>query len=444
MRAEECFEIISQTLKARGAEGWEVYIYQAQGLKIELKEGRLDNFQPQRAEGLSLRVLDGQRLGFSFTSQITLDELKNTALKALENARASERDSALDLPHPAPIPKAPESRDKAFEALNLEEKLELAFSAHKMASEQPKIKKIQQVKYQDGLYEINLINSYGISAQGTSSYFSLSCVAVAEKNGVSEMGWDYQASCFFSDISAEKIGKTAAQRAIERLGARQPESAFLPALFRPYITVDFLEILSAAFLGDNVVKGKSRLASFRGKNFFSPTITIIDDGLLPGGLATRAFDDEGQPRQKTPLVVNGTIENFLFDNYWARRAGEASTGNASRGSFKSPPSVAPTNLYLRPGDIDPEEIIKNLAKGIIITEVLGMHTADPISGDFSVGATGLLVENGAIVSPLTGLAIAGNIFDIFKRIEVVCSDLCFYGPVGAPSVLIEGLDISGR
>ncbi len=444
MKPEDIFEIVSFSLKER-ADAWEIYFSRGRGLKIETKEGKIENFQPQESEGLSIRVITGQRLGFAYTSQINPEIVRKTAAKALENAQVTERDEAHQLPSGESLPQAPEIRDQTIDSLSIEEKIEIALSIHQAATKtDPRIKKVQQAKYQDGLQEVAIFNSLGVSGKAISTNFSLSCVAVAEEKDTSEMGWEYQASRFLSDLNPSRVGQVAAQRALERLGAIKPESSYLPTIFRPYITVDFLELLSISFCGDNIVKGKSQLAGKKGETLFAKQVNIVDDGLLPKGLATRAFDDEGVGQQTTLLVVEGRVEGFLFDTYWAQRAGERSTGNAARGGFQSPPLVSTTNLYLQPGNISPDELIKTLPKGVIITEVLGMHTADPVSGDFSVGAAGLLVKDGEIVSSLTGLAISGNIFDIFKRIEVVCSDLCFYGSIGAPSILIGGLDISGR
>jgi len=175
----------------------------------------------------------------------------------------------------------------------------------------------------------------------------------------------------------------------------------------------------------------------------SPLINIYDDGLLSGGAGSKSFDDEGIPCRKTPLIVNGVFEGFLHNAYTAKRTGGVSTGNAVRGGFRSQPSVGSNNLYIEKGNATKDELISSVSNGLMVQEVLGMHTANPISGDFSVGVSGQWIEGGKVAYPVREGAISGNILSLFSEVETVGSDLRLVGRIGAPSILLKPLSVSG-
>ncbi len=173
----------------------------------------------------------------------------------------------------------------------------------------------------------------------------------------------------------------------------------------------------------------------------SPLLTMIDDGLLPWGIGSRPVDDEGVPTSTKTIVSRGTLNGYLHNSYTAKRQGTASTGNAVRGSFKNLPGIGVTNFSLQPSPSH-FPLIKSLSRGILVREAMGVHTADPISGDFSVGISGLWIENGDIAYPFKEAVLTGNILTLFQRVEAVGDDLRFYGKTGSPSLLIGEMDIS--
>ena len=173
-------------------------------------------------------------------------------------------------------------------------------------------------------------------------------------------------------------------------------------------------------------------------------MTIYDDGLLEGGLGTAPADDEAVPIQRKTIISDGRLLLFLHNTYTARKDKTLSTGNGMRGGFKGVPGVGITNLYIEPGECSQEGIIEQAERGLFVTEVMGMHTANPISGDFSVGATGFWIENGAKAYPVREVTIAGNILELMKNVDVVGCDLRFSGRIGSPSLLIKELSIGGK
>ena len=217
-----------------------------------------------------------------------------------------------------------------------------------------------------------------------------------------------------------------------------------PAVLDNHVAGEILEVLSQAFLAENVQKGKSLLAGRVGEELFSKLIRIRDDGTLKEGMGTAPFDGEGIPQQNTVLVEGGRLIGFLYDSYCAAKDKTIATGNATRGNSKNPPRMGVTNFFVENGTVSPAALVAGIDKGIMITEVLGMHTANPVSGDFSVGGAGFLVEHGAVTVPVKGIAISGNILDLFRHVDLVANDLRFFGPVGSPSLRISALDVSGE
>ncbi|MBI5695818.1 MAG: TldD/PmbA family protein [Nitrospirae bacterium] len=230
---------------------------------------------------------------------------------------------------------------------------------------------------------------------------------------------------------------------MQLLGAKKATSGMFPVMLDNIVASEFLGVLAGSFSAESLQKGKSMFADRLGKVVCSPLITILDDALLPGGAGSRAFDDEGMPSRTTPLMVEGRLEGFLHNAYTAKKAGCTSTGNGSRGGFRSLPGVGSTNLYIKNGDVSPKDLIASVKSGLLVKEVLGMHTANPISGDFSVGVSGLWIEGGKVSHPVREAAISGNVLTMFSEVDAVGDDLRMVGGIGAPSILLRPVSVSG-
>jgi PmbA protein len=217
------------------------------------------------------------------------------------------------------------------------------------------------------------------------------------------------------------------------------------------VASEFLSLLAHSFLADQIQKGKSSLKGKQGERFFSPCLTIVDDGTYPKGISSSPIDGEGMPSQRTSLVVQGEVAGYLYDRYWANRENLSSsksrirsTGNSRRHGIKSPPGVGVSNFFIERGDGTFPKLVENLFTGLVVEEVMGLHTVDPISGDFSLGCSGDWIDKGEKVHPVKSVAIAGNLFELFRRVIMVGEDLRFFGGVGSPSLLIKELVISGN
>ena len=202
--------------------------------------------------------------------------------------------------------------------------------------------------------------------------------------------------------------------------------------------------MSSGFSSENVQKKKSIFTGKLDREVASPLITVFDDGLLAGGLGTASSDDETVPMKQKTVIEKGRLAMFLYNTYTANKDKTVSTGNAMRGGFKGIPGVGVTNLYVEPGKDSLLDLMSATRRGLRVTDSRGAHTANPISGDFSVGATGFWIENGKKAFPVREITIAGNILDLMKNVDAVGSDLRFSGRIGSPSIRVKELSIGGK
>ena len=268
-------------------------------------------------------------------------------------------------------------------------------------------------------------------------------MAIGQEGEDAQTGFSMDFTLQYKELNPIKVGRKP-EKAVQMLGGQTMPSAKLPVVLDPYVMVGILGVLQAAFSGEAVLKGTSFLAGKEGEKVASPLVRIIDHGALNGRLGSSPFDSEGTPTGETVLIKDGKLQGFLHNLYTARKTGVTSTGNAVRASYKSTPEVGTTNFYLEQGSVSRQELLGEIKQGLYVTEVMGLHTANSISGDFSLGAAGLLIENGELTSPIKGVALAGNLQDLLMGIDAVADDLTFYVGQGAPTVRIQGLTISGK
>jgi PmbA protein len=302
-----------------------------------------------------------------------------------------------------------------------------------------KVKKVRKATSTFVSNDVAIFNSKGVNISYKGTSVSAHVMAIAQDGEDSQMGWDFGFSRQLKDIDFASIGAGAAKKAVMLLGAKKINAVKAPVILDPMVASEFLGILSLSFSAESVQKGKSLLTDRVDKIITSPMLNIIDDGTMPWCPGTSPVDDEGVPARRKVLIENGRLTGFLHNTYTARKAGTVSTGNAVRGNFKSYPGVGITNLYIA-SDKSYQPLA--ITKGLFVLEAMGVHTANPISGDFSVGISGLWIENERPLFPVKEAVISGNIFEMFKRVEGVGKDLRFFGRVGSPSLLIGEMDIS--
>jgi len=460
---DEIINQVQRILSRKPLDGYEIYFNQSSHFEIESKDGKIETLQTSWYLGMAFRILNHQRMGFSYTTfsnpshsigQYFSSKLDQMIEDAKGSSKMTSADPCFDF---APFLNAPppqlhifdETLEKTSEKAKIEKAKYLEESARSVDSE--RIKKVRKASYQEVLSRTTLINSNGFQFSYDHTLASISVTAVAEESGESEVGWDFDVSHFFNDLNVEKVGRSAGRKALERLGGKRIPSGTYPVILHNHVASEFLSLLAHSFLSDQVQKGKSPLKGRQGENFFSPLLTIVDDGRYPKGIWTFPIDGEGMPSQRTSLVIQGEINGFLYDRYWANRENRSSsnslvrsTGNSRRHGIKSPPGIGISNLFIEPGDLTLPNLKGNLFQGLVVEEVMGLHTVDPISGDFSLGCSGDWIDRGEKVHPVKSIAMAGNLFELFRRIIGVGEDLRFFGGIGSPSLLIKELLISGN
>ena len=431
-------------LAARGIEQWELLGSASQGLSLAVRGREVDQFSRSDQQGLALRVIKDQRLGFSYALGGGREGLGLMMDEALASAAASDPEPEYDFALPAGRPAAPEVLDPALADDPLEAKVERARAVAAAArAADPRVKHVHPAEYGQQRALVVLRNCLGLDLRQESTTVWASANALASADGQSEEAWESDSRRFLADLDPAAVGRLAGEKAASRLGAGPVPDGRYDVVLTPDVAADFLGLLSHSLLADNAAKGRSLLAGRLGQQVTSPLVTIVDDGLLPRGLGSAAFDDEGSAQGRRILVASGVVKGLVYDRRWGARAGQPSTGNAVRPELKAPPGVGFTNLHLEPGQGTQDELIGQMGRGLVITEVLGGHTADPVSGQFSFGAAGHLVENGRRVRPVKSIALAGQVVDLFAAVRLVGGDLRFFGRTGAPSLLVAGLSISG-
>lgn len=424
---------------------FEIYIEKVSGMTVEVKEGKVDSIDYDNSLGYGIRIIKNNRMGFSFGTDFSADAIRFVVDRAVSSANHSTPNVnngwGMKTSH---YPKI-KNHDSSLKKRSKEEKISLAQKMEETALQYDKrVKRVRYANYQESYEEVHLFNSSGIELNHKKSDCELSMMAVAESRDDSEMAQDSVSSPFFEDLNPSQLGEGVAEEAVGRLGGQRIPNYKGPIVINPSVAVDMLEVLMPSLLAENIHKKNSFLIGKLGKTIYLPTVTLVDDGLYEKGERAFPFDAEGTPRQRTRVVDKGVVRQFLYDSFWANHDSCSSTGNSFRENPLSQPELAVSNFYLQKGKESPPRLFKKMNDGILITEAIGVHTADPISGDFSVGVQGYLIRGGKKSQPVRSVALAGNLHQLFANIDSVGSDLKFYGETGSPSILIREASISGE
>ncbi|MBF0492719.1 MAG: TldD/PmbA family protein [Deltaproteobacteria bacterium] len=420
------------------------YVYE-HNLEIEVKDQKLDTFESADTYGLGLRVLKEGQLGFSYTSdfgEASLQRCVDSALQILPYAAKNESlyfQTAYALP-PMDLLDYDvnfKSHPPAFFTQKAMELEKAALSYH------PLIKHVRGASASATLTEICLANSLGLELNHQKTLSILSLMAVAEEGDEAESAYEFGFSPFVEKLDPSNIGEKAAKKAAAYLGGQEGKNYQGPALLDSSVVSDIFDVLAPSFYADHVFKKQSMLVDKQNQQVFSPLLTLLDNPLLTSGAGSFPFDAEGVLGSEKKLLRQGIVQDFLADKEYQRRMGLKAAGSSHRDSYKKLPHLNYSNLYLEKGELNFEKLLKKMEKGVYITELIGMHTANAVSGDFSVGAQGFWVEKGEIAYPLKQMAISGNLKRMLGSIEAVGNDLRFYFRLGTPSILLSHLDVAG-
>jgi PmbA protein len=415
----------------------ELYSHKERSKKFESKEREICCVEIKEEEGMALRAIKDRKMVFAYTF-----DRDNAPEALLKNATTLlpfiERDDDNCFPvRQSSYPLLSFYDDKGLKIDDAQKTRLLMDMESSIRDYDKRIIAVRNCELQEIEYEVKIRNSNGLTAESAKTLYMLSALCVAKDED--EVSWyDWSWSHSFGELDGKKLATEIAQKTISFLSGKQIDTGIYEGILTPQAACDMLVILSDAFLSENLYKNKTRLKAKEGTRCFSEAITIIDSGKM--GIDGFSFDGEGVSSQENLAVNAGYFETFLYDSYYGHKYGADSTGNSARSSVKEPPKCGARGTFIRQGERDIRDI---LSKGVIIEELMGAHTANPITGDFSLGAVGYMCRNGE-KRPFQGVIFSGNVFDLLKNVKEAGNDLRFYGAFGSPSLFIEGIRISGK
>jgi PmbA protein len=432
--------------KAQGAEDAELYVSRGTEFTVRVYKGEIESLVSAESRGVGLRTFREHRVGFSYTSDFEPAALDNLVDEALLNGRYNHADDANVLPDPHPIDPLAGLASPALARVNPQRKVDFALEMERRAiSLDARVRRVSDAMYSDGSGKVEIVNSRGLEASfdRTVAYGVLE--TIAEQDSEMQSGFAFTHGRDMDELDLAGVVKEAVENAASLLGARPVPTASVPVVLHPHAAAMILGVLASSFSADAVIKRRSLLAGKVGEQVAAEIVTINDDPRLPEGLASRPFDGEGVPAARNELIAAGVLKGYLHNTYTARRTNSQSTGSAVR-SYKSVPEVGVSNLVLTPGNLSREALLARVSNGLHVSQLSGLNTVNPVSGEFSLGLTGHWIENGHLTRPVKELTVAGNVIALLKKVVAIADDTRFIfagGFVGSPTVLIEELPVGG-
>jgi PmbA protein len=439
-------DIIKQA-QAAGATDAECSISEGEEFSASVRMRELETLKEAGSRAVGLRILIGKRTGSAYTSDFSADGIRLMVRQAIELAEVTTEDPHLGLPDPSEFGSIP--GDLALYCPDVAEmetpfKISLAMEAEAAALDaDPRIANSEGGSFDTNLSRNVFANSRGFAGEYRSSSCSLSAIPVAREGESMERDYWYSLARGFSGLEKPAdIGRIAAQRAVRRLGAVKVETQKVPVVFEPRTARSLLGNIFEAVHGESIYRQASFLTGKLGEKVAAEALTVIDDGTIPGLFGTSPFDDEGVPTRRTVVIEKGVLKNYLMNTYTARKLGMKTTGNAARG-ITGNAGIGHGNLFMEAGEKSAEEIIRSVANGFYVTELMGFGI-NIVTGDYSRGATGLWIRNGELAFAVSEVTIAGNLLNMLQDLEYIGSDLEFRGSTAAPTLCIREMTVGGR
>ena len=433
---------------ARDGEQVEAYVARGRDTEVVVYGGDVESLSSATSEGLGVRVISGRRQGFAYAGSLDEEVAGETLEEARDNASFGSPDEHLVLPVPDGV--APRDLDLWREDLagfTTDAKVELALELERrVKGGDPRIRSVQSSDYGDALVEAAVANSTGIAAGYRRSVCYLSAYALAGEGDDTQTGGGYSVGRSPGELDVDEAAGDAVERATRLLGAKKPRSARLPVVLDNRITTTLLSVLAGTLSGEAVLKGRSLFANRVGEQVGVPGLVLVDDPTHPEAYGAAVYDAEGLACRRNVLIEDGVLQGFLYNTYAGRRAGVPSTASAVRGGFKSRPGVGARALALEPGTKTQDQILAEVDEGLLVQTVSGVHSGvNPVSGDFSVGAEGLMVRGGALAEPVREITIASTIQRMLQEVVAVGNDLEWLpGPAAGVTVAIADMSMSGE
>lgn len=431
-------------------EDLEAFLTHAKTFQVRVFDGEVDSLSSAEPRGAGVRLVSDHKVGFAYTTDLTDEGLTAVVAAARGNARFASEDEAVGLaPGWVSEPEAVAGLfDPESASVTPDERVAFTLELERATKAvDPRIRTVEDAVLADASAEVAIATTTGIAGSYESSDAWCYAVAIATDGDDTQVGFEFDLARSLRGLDSGATAERAADRAVSVLGATKIASGKMPVIFDPYTAGQFLGVIAGVLTAEAVQKGRSLFAGRLGDAVASERLILWDDGRIDGAPGSAPWDDEGVPTGRTEIIRDGRLVSYLYDVTSARREGRASTGNASRGGFKTAPGPAPTNLAFGSTGETRAELLGRAGRALLVQDFHGVHSgANPISGDFSVGATGMLLEDGVIVQPVKEVTIAAPMLDILANIEAVASDrrwLPFGGSLGGATTLITEMTVAG-
>ena len=439
---------VVELARRAGAEQCDVIAVSAEESTVSVRLGEVEKLIEAGSRSLGLRVINGDRTSVCSTSDLAEDALEKFARESVELASISEPDPHAGLPDPSLFARGGadglQLYDERLSSLTTDEKVRMALTCEEAALKfDPRITNSDGASMSTRMAEVALVNSLGFAGTYPATSVSLVVEVMADDADGKKRNahWYSSERSLHRLMAATEIGRIAARRAIDQVGARKVSTRQVPVVFEPMMTSALLRNLSQAITGGALYRGATFLADQVGKPVGSHLVTLVDDASQPGRGGSRPFDGEGVGTRRLPLFEAGVFQQFLFDSYTGRKTGNATTGSAQRG-IESLPAPGPSNLMLQAGVTSPADITADVKDGLYVTALIG-HGFNPTTGDFSCGAGGFWIENGKLAFPVTEINISGRMGEMLAAVDAVGDDLTWFGSLAAPTLRMREMTVSG-
>ena len=440
-------DVVSRAVE-RGVEA-EAYINVGQKTEVNVDRGVVEKLSQAGSKGLGVRVIRDGRMGYAYTSDFGANSIEKTIEAAVALAEVADSDEYRSLPAPQPLPDDDlDVYDQAIVDLPIGRKVEMARRIEKAAFRyDERIVLTNRCTLLSQYGSVAIANSKGIAGSYDKSFIGGFVMAMAADENDRSMAFGFDFGSRLADFMPSAIGKDAARKAVGMLGGKPVPTQRATVVYSPMAATSVLGALSRALGAGAMQRNRSFLEGKIGQTVAADMVSVLDNGRLPGGIATRPFDDEGVPTAATRLIDEGVLQTALHDHYTATRDGTASsTGNASRRSHASMPTLDASNFYFQPGHQTPEEVIGGVEQGLYVESVMNTASINPISGDYSISAKGYWIENGELSHPVNEVTIALSMQELLHNIKAIGNDLTFVpmmGALGSPTLRVDGVMIGG-
>jgi PmbA protein len=426
-----------------GADGAEAYVSVSRSRKAKVQNGSLEDLTTSKRGGLGVRVLREGRTGIATTTDLSRADFRELFRNAWELAALGDSDPWLRQAEPSGVDDLPSRFDARAEELTSEQRIERALhleaEARKASS---KVVAVRESSWSDGVGATLLLTQKGVRASDFGTTCAASIELAVQEGDDRQAAWHWDMGRHPEAFSLSAIGQEAARKGERKLKPTPLPAGKYPVILHPEVAVDLLGLVAGMLSAEAVLKQRSLFTGKLGQIIASPLLTLVDDGRLPDGLGSEPWDGEGLPTRRNVLIENGELKTYLHTLKTAAEMGVEPTATAGRG-LGSNPGITLFNLFPLAGSASPEDLYRQAGNGVLITEIMGLHTVDPVSGDLSVGASGIRIRDGVLAESIDKMTFAGNLRDFLTRIAALGNDLHWYGSSAGLSILLEDMALGG-